>query len=74
MYLPSSLIATCFFAVGGLAHAAQVSLENELLSEYGASFEQLSVDVKPETASRLHIKVYPTREERWEVPEAMVPR
>jgi alpha-glucosidase len=45
-----------------------------VLPEYGASFDRLTVEATPETATRLHIKVYPTDVKRWEVPESLVPR
>lgn len=59
---------------GGLAQTAQISLDNEFEAGYGPSFRQLSVDITPETASRLHVKIKPVGQQRWEVPETMVPR
>ncbi|WIA20582.1 hypothetical protein OEZ85_004970 [Tetradesmus obliquus] len=57
-----------------LARTTQLSLVNEQLQQYGQSFEQLTVQVTPETASRLHVKVAPTGQQLWEVPESIVPR
>jgi hypothetical protein len=57
-----------------LARTTQLSLVNEQLQQYGESFEQLTVQVTPETANRLHVKVSPTGQQRWEVPESIVPR
>jgi hypothetical protein len=47
---------------------------NEHLPEYGDSFKQLTVQVIPETPSRLHVKISPAGQQRWEVPERVVPR
>jgi hypothetical protein len=57
-----------------LARTTQLNLVNEQLQRYGQSFEQLTVQVTPETASRLHVKVSPTGQQRWEVSESIVPR
>ncbi|WIA40775.1 hypothetical protein OEZ86_004455 [Tetradesmus obliquus] len=59
---------------GGLAYTTQVSLSSDALQEYGPSFQQLSVQVTPETAQRLHVRVAPVGQQRWEVPESLVPR
>lgn len=49
-------------------------LDDEQLPEFGASFKKLDVEVTPETVERLHIKIKPTDEARWEVPESVIPR
>lgn len=59
---------------GGLKSTVQLSLGSELLQQYGKSFRDLSVEVIPETASRLRVKVSPTGTPRWEVPQSIVPR
>lgn len=56
------------------AKVLQVSLKDDKLSQYGASFDDLTIEVTPETESRLHVKVKPAGEQRWEVPESIVPR
>lgn len=59
---------------GTLGYTAQAVLAEEQLPQYGRSFRQLLVDVTPETATRLHIKVSPKGATRWEVPEFIVQR
>eukprot|EP00878_Enallax_costatus_P002700 GHUV01002888.1.p1 GENE.GHUV01002888.1~~GHUV01002888.1.p1 ORF type:complete len:873 (+),score=203.93 GHUV01002888.1:194-2812(+) len=59
---------------GGPTTVTQLALNSEVLSEYGTSFEQLSVEATPETASRLHVKISPVGQQRWEVPESIVQR
>lgn len=61
-------------AAGGLAYTTQVSLSSDALQEYGSSFRQLSVEVTPETAHRLRVRIQPVGQQRWEVPESIVPR
>lgn len=56
------------------ARVLQLSLTDDKLSQYGASFNDLTIEVTPETESRLHVKVKPTGQQRWEVPESIVPR
>lgn len=63
-----------FSRAGSLAYTAQAVLSEEQLPEYGRSFRQLEVEVTPETASRLHIKIKPKGVTRWEVPEYIVTR
>lgn len=63
----------CLFP-GTLGYTAQAVLAEEQLPQYGRSFRQLLVEVTPETASRLHIKVSPKGVKRWEVPEFIVQR
>jgi hypothetical protein len=52
----------------------QLSLSSDKLSQYGASFANLTVDIMTETEARLHVKIRPTGKKRWEVPESLVPR
>lgn len=59
---------------GGPTTVTQLSLNSEVLAQYGASFQDLSVEVTPETASRLHVKISPPGQQRWEVPESIVQR
>ncbi|KAF6262828.1 glycosyl hydrolases family 31-domain-containing protein [Scenedesmus sp. NREL 46B-D3] len=61
-------------SAGGLAYTTQVSLSSDALQEYGSSFRQLSVEVTPETAHRLRVRIQPVGQQRWEVPESIVPR
>uniref|UniRef100_A0A383WFG9 Maltase n=1 Tax=Tetradesmus obliquus TaxID=3088 RepID=A0A383WFG9_TETOB len=56
------------------ATVSRLRLSKNVLPEYGASFERLTVEATPETPTRLHIKVFPTDSKRWEVPESIVPR
>jgi hypothetical protein len=73
----SRLDATCFvFMVisGSLKQITELNLANEQLSQYGPSFTGLSVEVTPETTSRLHVKIQPSSAKRWEVPDNIVPR
>ena len=39
-------------------------------SEFGDLITPLSVDITTETASRLHVKIYPKDDQtRWEIPD-----
>jgi hypothetical protein len=58
----------------GLAYSAQLELSQDTLHQYGPSFKQLTVQVTPETPSRLRVKVSPTGVQRWEVPQSIVQR
>ena len=59
---------------GTLGYTAQAVLAEEQLPQYGRSFRRLLVEVTPETSTRLHIKISPKGEQRWEVPEYIVKR
>ncbi|KAF8061064.1 alpha-glucosidase [Scenedesmus sp. PABB004] len=62
-------------APAGLATRLSLALTApERLPELGASFKDLDVTITPETAARLHVKIAPRGERRWEVPESIVPR
>lgn len=61
-------------AAGPLQSEIDLTLVTEHLPEYGDSFKQLTVQVTPETPNRLHVKIAPAGEQRWEVPETVVPR
>lgn len=76
MDLPFSAheLALLLLTAGGLGYTAAAVLAEEQLPEYGRSFRQLQVEVTPETASRLHIKVKPKGAPRYEVPEFIVQR
>jgi hypothetical protein len=63
-----------FLSAGDLGYTAAAVLSEEQLPQYGRSFRQLQVEVTPETASRLHIKIKPKGVTRWEVPEYIVQR
>jgi hypothetical protein len=52
----------------------QLSLSSDQLSQYGSSFGNLTIDVVPETESRLHVKIRPAGRKRWEVPQNLLPR
>jgi hypothetical protein len=52
----------------------KLQLSNEQVLQYGSSFNELDVEITPETASRLHVKIKPAGHQRWEVPESIVPR
>jgi hypothetical protein len=77
-----SLLTTCglhvsipfLLAQDGLACSAQLDLQKDVLHQYGPSFKQLTLQVTPETPSRLHVKVSPTGMKRWEVPASIVQR
>lgn len=56
------------------AQVLQLSLTDDKLTQYGAGFNDLSVEVTPESETRLHVKIQPTGQKRWEVPESIVPR
>lgn len=58
----------------GLGRAVKLQLTSEQQQQYGPSFEELTADITPETASRLHVKIQPTGQARWEVPNSIVPR
>jgi hypothetical protein len=51
-----------------------LSLSAETLPQYGRSFGNVTVDIEPETESRLHVKIRPAGKKRWEVPESLLPR
>lgn len=51
-----------------------MTLDDEQLPEYGASFKKLDVEVTPETIERLHVKIRPSDQPRYEVPESIIPR
>jgi hypothetical protein len=51
-----------------------MTLDDEQLPEYGPSFKKLDVEVTPETVERLHVKILPSNDARWEVPESIIPR
>jgi hypothetical protein len=51
-----------------------LSLSAETMPQYGRSFGNLTVDIVPETESRLHVKIRPAGKKRWEVPESLLPR
>jgi hypothetical protein len=59
---------------GNLGYTATAVLHEEQLPDLGRSFRQLTAEVTPETANRLHIKVKPKSVSRWEVPEYIVQR
>jgi hypothetical protein len=42
--------------------------------KFGTDFAELSMEVTQETASRTHIKIAPSGESRWEMPESILPR
>lgn len=69
-----SFYACALLLVGDLGYTASAVLAEEQLPEYGRSFRQLTVEVTPETASRLHIKIRPRTGTRFEVPEFIVQR
>jgi len=52
----------------------RLRLSNDLMQQYGPSYQQLDVEVTPETSSRLHVKIRPSGRPRWEVPDSIVPR
>ncbi|KAF8062769.1 alpha-glucosidase [Scenedesmus sp. PABB004] len=57
------------------ARVATVRVASDPVPEYGTPFEELRVEVTPETATRLHVKVQPNDgSTRWEVPEFIVQR
>jgi hypothetical protein len=65
----------CYYcSTGPLQSEIDLALVNEHLPEYGDSFKQLTVQVMPETPTRLHVKISPAGQQRWEVPEKVVPR
>jgi hypothetical protein len=49
-------------------------LVQEQQLQYGPSFKQLDVLVQPQTADRLYVKIAPEGQQRWTVPEYIVPR
>ncbi|KAF8062770.1 Alpha-glucosidase [Scenedesmus sp. PABB004] len=57
-----------------LGAASQLRLATEQLPAYGPSFKDLTVEVMPESAARLHVKIAPTGQRRWEVPESIIKR
>ena len=42
--------------------------------KFGSDFAELDMQVIQETASRTHIKISPTGESRWEIPDSILPR
>ncbi|KAF8062771.1 Alpha-glucosidase [Scenedesmus sp. PABB004] len=57
-----------------LGAVSQLRLATEQLPAYGPSFKDLTVEVTPESAARLHVKIAPTGQRRWEVPESIIKR
>lgn len=41
---------------------------------FGPDFNDLSIEITQETMERTHIKIVPTNEDRWEIPESVLPR
>jgi len=59
---------------GKLEFTSKVSLTNDQKLQYGPSFKELEVLVQPQTAHRLYLKITPEGQQRWQVPETLVPR
>eukprot|EP00775_Hariotina_reticulata_P010096 gene10096-10252_t len=59
---------------GTATSVTQLQLSKEHALEYGSSLGELDVEITPETASRLHVKIKPAGQNRWEVPGSIVPR
>lgn len=63
---------------GGLGFSTQLALSRDQQLQYGPSFKQLDVLVQPQTAERLYVKIAPPQrqqqQQRWTVPEYIVPR
>lgn len=79
MLAPSSRLFTCathLRTTGGLEFSTQLALSHDQQLQYGPSFKQLDVLVQPQTAERLYVKIAPQgqQQQRWTVPEYIVPR
>lgn len=61
-------------SAGGLSYTSTVSLSNDQQLQYGPSFKELEVLVQPQTAQTLHVNIAPKGQQRWRVPESIVPR
>ena len=59
---------------GSLGFRSKVVLSSDQQLQYGPSFRQLDVLVQPQTADRLYVKIAPEGQQRWTVPESIVPR
>jgi len=61
------------------AHSDDTSFGGDLVLKspsgaFGPDFENLSVEFVQETSNRMHMKIAPKGEQRWEVPESILPR
>jgi hypothetical protein len=59
---------------GALGFSSKLTLSKDQQLQYGPSFKQLDVLVQPQTADRLYVKIAPEGQQRWTVPESIVPR